>query len=203
MTESDFLEALLKQVNQQVVCDAFLSLRKCNPPFAQSILTTLSEIELDNPQCLKILIFYCEMMNGYNAQLLCTKQLRRLIKLKPEEPQAYYNLAVVLIRMAKQYQRNQQDRLAKEKYEEAIQLLLSIVHGTWDTRFSQIEVIAVMEMNRICSLVEGTKLEHYLHTLIDKRLQGPAKVDIRVSVQWDTDQTDIELRIKLLLTLSL
>jgi len=78
--------------------------------------------------------------------------------------------------------------------EESLQLYHKILVGNWDVRFAQVELICLMEVNRIANLIT-----HFgqidLMTKVDKRIYNFCDVDLRVTMQWDTDKTDIELHV--------
>jgi len=69
-------------------------------------------------------------------------------------------------------------------------------------RFTQVEVIALMELNMAVRLMDPL-LEHYAHC--DKLMQLlkfqkidldlPLEIDLRVTVQWDLDQVDLNLHV--------
>jgi hypothetical protein len=52
--------------------------------------------------------------------------------IRPEEPQSFRDLALVLAK-----------RNRKEDIQRAITLLVEVIQGDWDIRFSQVEVVAL------------------------------------------------------------
>ena len=60
---------------------------------------------------------------------------RKVIGLAPEEPQSYRDLALVLD--------------DQERFQEAVDMLLTVVNNKFDSRFPEIEVIAMTEINRV------------------------------------------------------
>jgi hypothetical protein len=87
--------------------------------------------------------------------------------------------------------------LAYEKegsYQTSLDMLYKIVNGELllkdeDRRFSGIEVIALNEMNRLISLYsEKLEINH-----IDKRFIKETTTDIRVVIDWNHNDTDIDL----------
>jgi len=66
--------------------------------------------------------------------------------------------------------------------------------GKWDARLAQVEVPTLMELNRLAYFVTwhgfGTLLNE-----IDKRFLATIKVDLKISIMWDTDMTDVELHV--------
>ena len=61
----------------------------------------------------------------------------------------------------------------------------------WDARFPEIEVIALIEANRIQSILERNGSTRPWP--LDQRLRRLLDFDVRVVLTWDTDQTDMDL----------
>jgi len=81
--------------------------------------------------------------------------------------------------------------------EEAITLLKHVVETRWDARFSQVEQVALMDLQRAQSMMRAKGFAFHAkqgQALIDKRLVAyELGVDIRVVVGWDSDLLDVEL----------
>ena len=82
---------------------------------------------------------------------------------------------------------------AFQQFARAVELLSEVVVGQWDGRFPQIEVIAVMEANRIIGRAKSLGLKTKWQPALDGRLVKLLDEDIRIVMTWDTDQTDIDL----------
>jgi len=80
-------------------------------------------------------------------------------------------------------------------YTEAISLFSKIILGKWDSRFSQVEITALMEMNRMANYITFYGLQHQLLNLCDKQFLSSMHVDLRLCIMWDTDMTDVELEV--------
>jgi tetratricopeptide (TPR) repeat protein len=144
---------------------------------AIQILTNVAEIDIDNYELLKGLAYKFE---EYNLNKFAIYTYREILKLRPEDIQSYRDLA-----------------LAYEKegsYQTSLDMLYKIVNGELllkdeDRRFSGIEVIALNEMNRLISLYsEKLEINH-----IDKRFIKETTTDIRVVIDWNHNDTDIDL----------
>jgi uncharacterized protein YfaP (DUF2135 family) len=96
--------------------------------------------------------------------------------MRKEEPQSYRDLALVLGRMG--------------RFVKAIELLYEVVQKTWDSRFPEIEVIALEEMN---NLIVKAKAAGQTSFGVDERLIEPIDVDLRIVMTWDADMTDMDL----------
>jgi len=193
-------------------------LEKNAPDLSFRILSNLAELELENPQFLRIIVFKLQEM-GPEFYLLGIEILRRIVKFRPEEPQSYLYLAMALtqngnlileqdelgnfsrklegiIPIKNGENSNDIDRKeeAKKYYTEAIVLFLKVLLGKWDARLAQVEVPTLMELNRLANFVTwhgfGTLL-----TEVDKRFLAPVKVDLKITIIWDTDMTDVEIHV--------
>ncbi len=64
--------------------------------------------------------------------------------------------------------------------------------ASWDGRFPEIEVTALMDLNRMAAILEADGKAKEL-VFIDPRLRKLLDVDVRVVMTWDTDMTDMDL----------
>ena len=108
-----------------------------------------------------------------------------ILALRDDEPQSHRDLALAL-----------GDRWEKESRQEdilkAMELLYTVVLQSWE-RFPEIEIIALMELNRLIHLANLANIEVPQH--IDNRLVELLDLDIRISMSWDADLTDIDLHV--------
>jgi len=81
-----------------------------NKKFALQIVSNITELELDNPALNRIVAHRLRQMEEFELSKLLFKEV---IRLRPEEPQSYRDLAFVLAQQA--------------QYEQAIEMLYSIV----------------------------------------------------------------------------
>jgi len=188
--------------------------QKNDNTLALRVLSNLAELELDNPQFLRLLAFKLE--ENINFITTTIEILRKVIKMRPEEPHSFLYFSYALIRSAKYMltrdaygnrpdlsliipNNNDEDidvdKIAKDQIIEAIEALNKIILGHWDVRFSQIEVTTVMDLNRIINIADFYGFQHEVSPLIDARLLSPIYVDLRVVLIWDTDMTDLELHV--------
>ena len=139
---------------------------------ALRILSNISEMELENYQLLRILAKRLEQLE-FNH--LAISIYREILELREEEPQSYRDLGLALAKVG--------------KYQESIKHLYNVITTKWDSRFPKIELIALNELNNII-----VKSPFALKTsFIDKRFLKNLPMDIRVVMEWDADNTDIDL----------
>jgi Ca-activated chloride channel family protein len=116
----------------------------------------------------------------------------KIVKLRPEEPQSFRDLALALANRADGFAaRHDRDR-ARSDYQRSLDLLHKVVMNKWD-RFEEIEVIALTEANRILARVGISQSE--IKNPFDPRLIKLLDPDLRIVMTWDTDNTDIDLHV--------
>lgn len=150
---------------------AFFFFQQGEKDLALRILSNISEMELENPQLLRILA-YRLLQLGFPS--LAVSVFEEVLSLREEEPQSYRDLGLALA----------EDR----QFQKAVNTLYEVVKRKWDSRFPDIELIALMELNGI--LAQNPKLDT---AGFDRRLLVNLPVDIRVVLTWDADNTDIDL----------
>jgi Ca-activated chloride channel homolog len=142
------------------------------PALGLRVLSNIAELQLENPAFLRILAQRLTQL-GYTK--LSVPLFETILKMRPEEPQSYRDLALALAE--------------QKKYRRAMELLNHVVMNEWD-RFEEIEVIALMELNRMIPLARAQGIKTMP---LDPRLVRLLDVDIRIVLTWDADMTDIDL----------
>eukprot|EP01080_Neovahlkampfia_damariscottae_P002258 gene2258-2432_t len=134
------------------------------------VLSNLTELEFDNAQLLRIIAYKLEEIGEYDLSI---QMFRKVLSLKPEEPQSYRDLALVLEKNG--------------KYKDALQLFYKVIIGNWDSRFEEIEITVLQEMNRLIHFHGDFNLN------IPKSLIQYSPLELRIVMAWDTDMVDIDL----------
>jgi len=151
---------------------ADLFLRDKQPAVALRVLTNIAEIELEDAPLLRVLAHRLAQLGELRLAAQAFEDVKRL---RPEEPQSYRDLALVLGEL--------------EDYPRALELLSHVVMNRWD-RFDEIEVIALMELNR---MIPRARKKGVGEVNLDKRLIKNLDVDTRIVMTWDADLTDMDL----------
>ena len=156
------------------VSDYFM---KENQAIAIRILSNIAEIDINNYELLRAIAYKFEAIGKYEQALYLYKEL---LKIRPEDIQSYRDLALC-------YQ-------AVGKYQKALDLFYKIVNGSLvlkdeERRFEGIEAVAYVEMNHLISKFKKT-LDL---SKIDKKLIKPITTDVRVVIDWNHNDTDIDL----------
>ena len=158
------------------------------PALGRRVLTSILELELDDPSLLRVVAYRLAEADELD---LAIQLLEDVLELRPEEPQSYRDLALVLARRGEAEGATQ----TASDLSRAMDLLHQVVLGRWD-RFDQIEVITLMELNRTWDLADRlpkSVSKHIERPDLDKRLRQNLDVDVRITLSWDADLTDVDL----------
>ncbi|HPT47247.1 MAG TPA: DUF2135 domain-containing protein, partial [Candidatus Rifleibacterium sp.] len=151
--------------------DVFIALKKQDT--AIQVLSNIAELELENPALMRILAHRLSQIDELETSAAIFEEV---LEMRKEEPQSYRDLALVLGR--------------KGDYRRAVELLYEIVVKPWDSRFPEIEVIAIEELNSLVIKAKAAGIDDFK---VDARLLKPVDVDLRIVMTWDADQTDMDL----------
>ena len=151
---------------------ADLLLQKGRRAEALRVLSNLAEMKLENRHVLRVL-GYRLMQAGDWAHAVTV--LREVLRLADEEPQSHRDLGLSLAGAGQR--------------QEAIQRLYDVAARPWDERFSEVELVALNEMNEIIA-TSPTPLDT---GFIDRRLLKNMPLDLRVVLAWDSDNSDMDL----------
>jgi tetratricopeptide (TPR) repeat protein len=158
-----------------------------DPEMALQVLSNIAELELEDAALLRVLGHRLEQIGQLD---LAVQTFEQVLELRPEEPQSYRDLALVLARRADQADTGRMPPAVRAVYARAMELLVHVVMGRWDARFPEIEVIALEEINR---LIPRAKAAGVSASGLDPRLLKLLDVDVRIVMTWHADNTDIDL----------
>ncbi|MEI9886154.1 MAG: VIT domain-containing protein [Rhizomicrobium sp.] len=153
---------------------------------ADAITVALNALELPAAGTTTMTILADRLMR-YGDETRALWLYERLLYLEPDRPQPRRNLALALMARA---DRPGPAAERRRDYGRALGLLNEIVTHDWQDAFQGIEVISLMEANRI---VPRLKQLGVTRLPLDKRLVALLDVDLRIVLEWNTDQTDMDL----------
>ena len=152
---------------------------------ALRILSNLAELKLDDPALLRTYAWRMQEAGELDGAIDVLTKVR---KLRPEEPQSHRDLALMLS-MRLDRDKNTADGV------KAVELLNQVILGSWD-RFAEVEVIALMELNRVLTALERIDKKSLKKvSFVDERLRKALDLDVRITMSWDADATDMDLHI--------
>ena len=140
------------------------------------ILSNLADLDIENAELFKTLAYRLKEKDAYEHELFITGKIREW---RPMDPQSHRDYALAL-----------QDN---GRYQEALECLYSILNASYSPeaalRDHGIEEIIVCEINNLISL-HRKKLDL---SKIDSRIIADLPVNIRVVINWNKNDTDIDL----------
>ncbi|MBN9417246.1 MAG: DUF2135 domain-containing protein [Candidatus Eremiobacteraeota bacterium] len=156
-------------------------LRHDQTPLGLRILSNLLELALDEPALLRIYAWRLLQAELYDEAVAVLEQV---LPKRPDEPQSHRDLGLALC------DRWDRDQKPEDAFR-AAELLYEVVQRDWD-RFPEIELIALMELNRLLHKARkaGVKMPE-----VDARLVKLLDLDLRISMSWDADLTDVDLHV--------
>ena len=159
-----------------------------NKALARRILTNLAELRLEEAGLLRVLAWRLQQAADLDT---ATVILRRVAKLRPEEPQSFRDLALVLAERGRA-------KTSKSDIEEAMGIFLKVALGSWGRHGESIPLFALEEMNALIAWIERREWPNGRKPVlpeIDKRLRANLDTDIRIVMSWDADATDMDLHV--------
>ncbi|WP_242004243.1 VIT domain-containing protein [Xanthomonas sontii] len=139
---------------------------------ALRVLSNLAELQLENRHVLRVLGY--RLLQAGRADL-AVPVFEQVLRLGEEEPQSFRDLGLAYA--------------ARGDAQAAIAQLYEVVVRDWDTRFDGVSMIALNELNAIVALAPRP-----LDTgFVDPRLLRNLPLDLRVVLNWDSDNSDMDL----------
>ena len=156
------------------------------------ILTNIAELDLESAPLLRIVAHRLQQIDQLD---LAIDLFEKVLAMRPEEPQSYRDLALVFAERAELAMKDpgQLSDRTRNDLVRSMDLLNKVILGTWDGRFPEIEVIALMEFNRLITKIRSDDRTKDISVPLDSRLVKMLDLDVRISLTWDADATDIDL----------
>ncbi len=141
-----------------------------------TILSNLAELENGSYELYKMLGYKLKEAGEYEGELSAFKKVKEL---RPNDPQSYRDCALAYLDLG--------------NYQEALDMLYEGMTKSYSTEmdrmYSGIEEIFLTEINRIIALHKNQlNLKN-----IDKKIITPMPSDVRVVMNWNMNNTDIDL----------
>lgn len=149
-----------------------LLLKKGRRAEALRVLSNLAELGLENRHVLRVLGYRLMQAEEYARAV---EIFREVLRLADEEPQSHRDLGLALA--------------AAGDRQQGIVHLYDVAARSWDARFSEVELVALNELNAIVA-TSPTRLDT---AFIDPRLLRNMPLDLRVVLAWDSDNSDMDL----------
>ena len=143
------------------------------------VISNLAELELENTEVLRTLGRKLFEHQYYGEALAVFKEV---LEIRPFEPHSHIDIGLTYAE--------------KGEYQKAIESLYTVINNSWDvdiiSRFQGIELITLHDINNI--IFHSKKTLDY--SFIDACLIKNLAVDLRIVIDWDANETDIDLWVK-------
>jgi Ca-activated chloride channel homolog len=146
------------------------------------VLSNLVELGLDDPPLLRMYAWRLQQAGELAGAIAVFERVRRM---RDDEPQSHRDLALAL---AERWEAAGDPGDATR----AMELLYDVINREWE-RFPEIELIALMELNRL--IARASERGIAAPDRIDRRLIRLLDLDLRISLSWDLDLTDVDLHV--------
>jgi hypothetical protein len=167
---------------------ANLFFREKQPKLAIRILSNLSELKIDDVGMLRIYAWRLREAGEYDTAIMI---LRKVAKLRGDEPTSWRDLALTLT------MRGKQNHSAAD-----IQEALEFFHKTAFTAWKRNDAIwtALIALEELNELVAWTLREHWDGEApeipeFDNKFAQNLDTDLRIMIAWDADDTDIDMHV--------
>ncbi|WP_167605889.1 VIT domain-containing protein [Maribellus sediminis] len=148
----------------------FLFEKKMNDK-AVRILSNTLELDLENPELLKVVAKRLMHEGEYSTAIEIYEEIKRL---RPEEPQSFRDLALAFA--------------ANKQFQKALDTYLYILDSDWN-RFEEIKDVVLNEFNNLI-LLHKTDLDI---KSVNPEYIVPMPLDIRITIDWSSNENDIDL----------
>ncbi|MBW1656842.1 VIT domain-containing protein [Flavobacterium quisquiliarum] len=152
-----------------------LLFRKGDKVLSLKVLSTLAELDLENEELYKTISYLLKQRGNYDKELWITQ---KILEWRPFDPQSHRDYALALV--------------DNKKPQEALNVYKSMLYQEYtdeiSVRDTGIEEILIMEINNILSQNKNVDASK-----VDDRLKANLPIDIRIVINWNKDNTDIDL----------
>lgn len=143
---------------------------------ALTILSSIADLDLENADLYKVMAYKLKQAGNYNQALFVTE---KVLQWRPMDAQSYRDYALALADVG--------------QYQKALENLYKVLTQSYNSQTANrdegIEEIIIAEINNLIAK-HGNKLNT---SAIDKRLIQSLPVDVRVVLNWNKNDTDIDL----------
>ncbi|RZJ56041.1 MAG: DUF2135 domain-containing protein [Flavobacterium sp.] len=152
-----------------------LLFKKGDKVLSLKVLSTLAELDLENEELYKTISYLLKQRGNYEKELWITQ---KIMEWRPFDAQSHRDYALALV--------------DNKKPQEALNVYKSMLYQEYtdeiSVRDNGIEEILIMEINNILSQNKNVDASK-----VDDRLKANLPVDIRIVINWNKDNTDIDL----------
>ena len=181
-TASEIYEEYLVQREKYLQTPSFyfdvaqLLFEKKSPKLALRVLSSIADLDIENEELYKLLAYKLKEGKFYDKELWI---FGKVLEWRPFDPQSYRDYALALEDIG--------------KYQEALDTIYKIFNRSYTQELADrdfgIEETVLMELNELISRHKN-ELDF---SKINEKLIANLPVDVRVALNWNKDNTDIDL----------
>ena len=157
-------------------------------PLGLRVLSNLAELKIEDSALLRVFAWRLRQAADLDRSVVL---LRRVAKLRAEEPQSFRDLALALA------DRGQANR-SKADLEEAAALFAKVAFNPWNRHSDSIPLFALEELNALADWIDRQEWKGDGKPSVperDEKFLGNLDVDLRIVMSWNADATDIDLHV--------
>ncbi len=157
------------------------------------VLTNLAEMRIEDAALLRVMGWRLREAGNLHDALTV---LQRVQRLRPEDSQSHRDVALVLDELARAAYEQGDETSARTYAEQAAEQYRTVALTPWDRRPMAVALFAVEEYNvlRTWADAQTWKVAPELPAL-DQNLEGVICCNLRITLAWDADQTDVDLHV--------
>lgn len=162
--------------------------------FGVHVLTNLAEVRVDAPELLRVMGWRLRECGELDMALSAA---RRVALLRGEDSQSYRDVAIVLVDLVRRELGDGDVREARAHAGEAAEAYERVIRTPWRRRDIAAGLVAVEELNVFrawCGRQDWDGAPPDLGEP-DEGLDGVPDCDLRVTLAWDADETDVDLHV--------
>lgn len=161
--------------------------------FAERVVSNLAELRVEDAALLRVMAW---RLSEGGSRALEVDTLRRVLALRPEDPQSHRDLALALDRWARETAAVDPGWAAVYA-KEALKHYDKTILTPWQRHAVEFASIALEERNAFAAWIgaqdwRGSSVEI---PALDERLSGVLDCDMRVVMAWDSDETDVDIHV--------
>ncbi len=152
------------------------------------VLSNLAELKIEDAALLRVYAWRLRQAGDLDRAIVL---LRRVAKLRSEEPQSFRDLALALAERG-------QSRHSTTDLNEAMTLFVKVALTPWARHADSIPLFALEELNALVAWINRQDWKDGEKPAIpdlDEKLRDNLDVDVRIVLSWDADATDIDLHV--------
>lgn len=161
----------------------------------ERVLSNLAEIKLESADTLRVMAWRLRQAGALDAAI---EQFRRIAGLRPEDGLSWRDLAMTLAQRAKMRLAAGNAAGARNDANEALLLYLKTAFTPWQRHSDTVCIFAIEEFNAFVAWIKAAKdWKDGAPEIpeIDPDFMEPIDTDIRIILEWDADNTDLDLHV--------